>query len=362
MIGDRIGILGGGQLGRMLALAGYPLGLRFRFLDTSAEAPTGHLSELVTTNDFTDEEVLEYFSAGLRVATTEFENIPIKAALKLSEFVEFAPTPTAIEIAQDRLREKDFFAGLGAKTPRYFAINSKEDLQKALAELQGKGVLKTRTMGYDGKGQAVIKSTLDLDAAWDKLQGSSLILEEFIEFEREVSLIAVRDKNSNIKFYPLVENTHIGGILHTSLAPAPQLNVQITNYAESLLREAMDKLNYIGVLTVEFFLHGEELLFNEMAPRVHNSGHWTIEGAVTSQFENHLRAILNLPLGSTEPRGVSLMLNIISSFPDPLPILRTENAHLHLYGKTAREGRKLGHMTLVEKDIETILDKKELLR
>jgi 5-(carboxyamino)imidazole ribonucleotide synthase len=341
----QVGILGGGQLGRMLALAGYPLGLRFRTLDLSSEAPAGHVSELLAA-DFNDTDALKRFARGLDVVTYEFENVPVDPARFLGRRVPVFPPPEALEAAQDRLTEKRFFERLGIPTPTFVAIDTWDDLKAALNDMGLPAVLKTRRFGYDGKGQAVIRKTEDVTAAWQSLGGVPLILESFVAFDREVSVLAVRSRAGETAFYPIVENHHHEGILRLSLCPAPGASSELQAEAETFARRALEALNYVGVLAIEFFERDGHLLANEMAPRVHNSGHWTIEGAETSQFENHLRAILGWPLGSTATVGFSAMLNLIGTLPDPRRLLGMENLHLHLYGKTPRPHRKLGHITL----------------
>jgi 5-(carboxyamino)imidazole ribonucleotide synthase len=340
-----IGILGGGQLGRMLALAGYPLGLRFRTLDLSPEAPAGDVSELAAA-DFNDTDALKRFVRGLDVVTYEFENVPVDPARFLSRRVPVFPPPEALESAQDRLTEKNFFKQLSIPTPEFVAVDSWDDLKHALNEIGLPAVLKTRRFGYDGKGQAVIRKTEDVSHAWQSLGGVPLILEGFVPFERELSILAVRSRSGETAFYPLVENHHAEGILRLSLCPAPGANPELQAEAEAHARRALEALNYVGVLAIEFFERGGHLLANEMAPRVHNSGHWTIEGAETSQFENHLRAIAGWPLGSTATVGYSAMLNLIGTIPDLRSVLALANVHLHLYGKAPRPNRKLGHITL----------------
>ena len=341
----RIGILGGGQLGRMLALAGYPLGLRFRTLDLSPEAPAGQVSELMAA-DFNDTDALKRFARGLDIVTYEFENVPVDPARFLSRRVAVFPPPEALEAAQDRLTEKRFFEHLGIPTPAFVAVDTWDDLKTALNDMGLPAVLKTRRFGYDGKGQVVIRKTEDVSGAWQSLGGVPLILEGFVAFEREVSLLAVRSRNGETVFYPLIENHHRDGILRLSLCPAPEATSELQHEAEAYARSALEALNYVGVLAIEFFERDGHLLANEMAPRVHNSGHWTIEGAEVSQFENHLRAIIGWPLGSTATVGYSAMLNLIGTLPDLRTVLAMDNVHLHLYGKTPRPNRKLGHITL----------------
>lgn len=340
-----IGILGGGQLGYMLALAGYPLGLHFRFLDPSPEAPVGRIAQRVTA-DYTDHASLEKFSNGLELVTYEFENVPVEAAQFLAERVPVYPPPAALEAAQDRLAEKSLFRNLGVSTTDFVSIAKPQELEAAVKHLGLPAVLKTCRMGYDGKGQWTLRTAEDVAKATAELPKVDLILERFVPFRRELSILAVRSRNGETAFYPLVENHHRGGILRLSLAPAPRLEPPVQRAAEDIARGVLESLKYVGVLAIEFFEHEGRLLANEMAPRVHNSGHWTIEGAVTSQFENHLRAVLGLPLGSTAAAGHCAMLNLISDLPEPLEVLAVPDAHLHFYGKAPRPGRKLGHVTL----------------
>lgn len=344
-----IGILGGGQLGRMLALAGYPLGLRFRVLDPAPDAPAAHLAEHVAGR-YDDPAALERFVQGANLVTYEFENVPVDATRWLAERVPVLPPPQALETAQDRLFEKQCFQQLDIPTAPFLPVNSRSDLDMAIEQIGLPAVLKTRRLGYDGKGQVVLRTPDDARQAWTLLGGVPLILEGFVPFDRELSILAVRSRTGAMTFYPLVENHHQEGILRLSLAPAPDLSPGLQAQAECYAARVLEALDYAGVLAIELFQVGDRLLANEMAPRVHNSGHWTIEGAEASQFENHLRAVLGLPLGSTAPRGVSAMLNLIGSMPDPAAMLAHPGVHLHLYGKAPRPGRKLGHITLVDTD------------
>ena len=340
-----IGILGGGQLGYMLALAGYPLGLHFRFLDPSPEAPVGRIAQRVTA-DYIDQAALEKFASGLELVTYEFENVPVEAANFLAERVPVYPPPAALEAAQDRLAEKNLFRKLGVATADFVAVSNSSELDVALKTLGLPAVLKTSRMGYDGKGQWILRTAQDVAKAKSEMPPVKLILERFVPFSRELSVLAVRSRNGETAIYPLVENHHRSGILRLSLAPAPRLDPPIQRAAENVAHRVLESLKYVGVLAIEFFEHQGELLANEMAPRVHNSGHWTIEGAVTSQFENHLRAVLSLPLGSTGLTGHCAMLNLIGDLPESAEVLAVPDAHLHLYGKSPRPGRKLGHVTL----------------
>jgi 5-(carboxyamino)imidazole ribonucleotide synthase len=340
-----IGILGGGQLGYMLALAGYPLGLHFRFLDPSPEAPVGRIAQRVTA-DYTDQAALEKFSSGLELVTYEFENVPVEAVNFLAERVPVYPPPAALEAAQDRLAEKNLFRKLGVTTAEFAAVSNSVELDAALKTLGLPAVLKTSRMGYDGKGQWILRTAQDVARAKSEMPSVKLILERFVPFTRELSVLAVRSRNGETAIYPLVENHHRSGILRLSLAPAPRLDPPIQRAAENVAQRVLESLKYVGVLAIEFFEHQGDLLANEMAPRVHNSGHWTIEGAITSQFENHLRAVLGLPLGSTGLTGHCAMLNLIGDLPESTEVLAVPDAHLHLYGKPPRPGRKLGHVTL----------------
>lgn len=351
-----IGILGGGQLGYMLALAGYPLGLRFRFLDPSPEAPVGRIAPRVT-GDFSDRAALEKFAHGLEVVTYEFENVPVDAVHFLAKKVSVFPPPGALEAAQDRLREKQLFEKLGIATTEFASVPAASDLELALRKLGLPAVLKTRRMGYDGKGQWILRTPEEVKVAKEGLPRLPFTAERFVPFTRELSVIAVRGKSGETAFYPLVENHHRNGILRLSLAPAPGVSPEIQKAAEDAARKVLEALNYVGVLAIEFFECDGKLLANEMAPRVHNSGHWTIEGAVTSQFENHLRAICGLPLGSTTPVGASAMINLIAEVPESAQVLAIPSAHLHLYGKEPRPGRKLGHVTLRAPSFEQLVSR-----
>jgi 5-(carboxyamino)imidazole ribonucleotide synthase len=341
----KIGVLGGGQLGRMLALAGYPLGLRFRFLDPAPEAPVEELAELVVGR-FDDLDVLARFPDGLDAITYEFENVPVEAARHLLRQAPVYPPVRALEVSQDRLAEKTLFRRLGLVPAPFEPVESLDDLHRAVSVVGLPAVLKTRRLGYDGKGQFVLHSPQDIPIAWRSLGGVPLVLEGFVAFDRELSQLGVRGPDGAVALYPLVENHHEGGILRLSLAPAPGLTDDLQQQAGEAVRRLLDHLDYVGVLAVEFFQKGQALIANEMAPRVHNSGHWTIEGARTSQFENHLRAVAGWPLGPTEAVAHSAMLNLIGTLPDPARVLAVPGAHLHLYGKKPRPGRKLGHATI----------------
>jgi 5-(carboxyamino)imidazole ribonucleotide synthase len=351
-----IGILGGGQLGYMLALAGYPLGLRFRFLDPSPEAPVGRIANRVTA-EYSDEQALDRFANGLEVVTYEFENVPVAAARFLAGRVPVYPPANALEQAQDRLSEKKLFRKLGISTAEFSEISSRKELDAALKRITLPAVLKTRRLGYDGKGQWLLRTEADATKARKEMPDVPLILEKFVPFTRELSMLGVRGRTGEIAFYPMVENHHREGILRLSLAPAPKLTEKLQHEAEKATRRVLEELGYVGVLCIEYFEVEGKLLANEMAPRVHNSGHWSIEGAVTSQFENHLRAVSGMPLGSTATTGYSAMMNLIGEIPKVEQVLQVPNAHLHLYGKAAREGRKLGHVTVTTSTAEELKER-----
>ena len=346
-----IGILGAGQLGRMLALAGYPLGMRFRFLDPGSDSPAGRLADHWVF-DYSDTSALERFASGLDVITYEFENVPVETARYLEKFVPVYPPPLALEKAQDRFIEKSFFCGLGIPTP----VFTTEFENSQIYNLGFPAILKTRRLGYDGKGQVVVGSDRELEMELKSANSDDLILEEFISFERELSLIGVRNCAGDIRFYPLVENYHDEGILRLSLVSG-DISPKLQKQAEEYAMKVMSALEYVGVLTIEFFEKDGRLLANEMAPRVHNSGHWTIEGAVTSQFENHVRAVTDSPLGNTDPLGVCAMVNLVGNPPDVESLLKIDGAHLHLYDKAPRPKRKIGHVTLVEAELKTLMRK-----
>jgi len=330
-----VACIGGGQLGRMLGLAGLPLGLHFRFLDPSPDAPAREVGSLVV-GAFDDPAALVRLAEGADVVTYEFENVPVDAARPLAPL----PPARALELGQDRLVEKELFRRLGIPTARFGSLD----------ETGVPALVKSRRLGYDGKGQR------RLDAPGDV--GDDELAEENVSFSRELSIVAVRGRDGETRFWPLAENVHRDGILRLSRAPAeraPQVD------AERRATRLLDELGYVGVLALELFEAGDRLLANEYAPRVHNTGHWTIDGAVTSQFENHLRAIVGLPLGSTEALAPSVMINLIGGTPSPERLLRLPGAHLHLYGKEPRTGRKLGHVTLVGASDDTVAEAVDLV-
>lgn len=337
----KVGILGGGQLARMIALAGYPLGVEFVVLDPSADACSTSMCEHLQ-GEYDDEALLAQLAARADVVTYEFENVPAQVADFLAAHTTVHPAPKALAVAQDRLVEKNFLRDLGIPTPAYAPVNTLAELEQVMPEIGWPAILKSRTQGYDGKGQSVLRSPADLAQAWEVLQGVPAIVEGFVPFSREISIIAVRNASGAMVFYPVAENLHRGGILRISecLAADP-MQALAEDYASRLVAA----LDYVGVLALELFEVDGQLVANEFAPRVHNSGHWTIEGAETSQFENHVRAILDLPLGSTKPVGHAAMVNFIGGIPPLERLLRVKDAHVHLYAKAPRKGRKVAHVT-----------------
>lgn len=354
-LGARVGVLGAGQLGRMLGLSGRELGLELTFLDPNPESPAAAVGELVVA-DYADEAALLRLS-GLDVVTFEFENVPVAAVKTLEARGKVFPSSRALEVAQDRLHEKTCFRSLGIGTPPFEAVETEAELLAAIGRIGLPAVLKTRRFGYDGKGQAVLKSEADAKAAFAKLAGAPLILEGFVKFQRELSIIAVRSATGEVACYPLVENHHQGGILRKTIAPAPGVSEALQRAASQHIEKLLAHLDYVGVLALELFEVDGQLLANEIAPRVHNTGHFSIEGARVSQFENHLRAILGLPLGATDVPEPCAMLNLIGVAPDPRSVLTVPDAHLHWYGKEPRPGRKVGHITVRAPDSATLVQR-----
>jgi 5-(carboxyamino)imidazole ribonucleotide synthase len=340
----RIGIIGAGQLGRMMALAGIPLGLEFAMYDRSRDVPGAAVADIVTGR-FDDTRKLARFARGVDVVTFDWENVPVASARAIARVRPVWPPPRALEVAQDRLAEKRIFSRLGIPVAPYAAVGTIADLERAISTLGAPGILKTRRLGYDGKGQARIRRARDGADAFALLAGQPLIYERLVQFSREVSLIAARDRAGNVVNYPLAENVHVDGILAVTRAPWPDARLQ--RLAERNHRRLQRALGYVGVLCVEYFVERGRLVANEMAPRVHNSGHWTIEGAETSQFENHVRAVAGLPLGSAAPRGHAAMVNVIGRKPRARDLLALPGMHWHDYGKAERPGRKLGHVTFL---------------
>ncbi len=347
----RLGILGGGQLGRMLALAAAPLGVKCTVLDPSDDPCAAQVCDHIT-GEYDDYQSLYKLAQASDVITYEFENVPVATASWLAERVPVYPPPTALEVSQDRVSEKNFFVAHGIPTPQFSAIFPHGEFETAVHSIGLPSVLKTCRFGYDGKGQMILRTQADAQLAWQTLGGRELILEGFVPFDRELSIIAVRSRSGEIVYYPLTENEHRDGMLHRSHAPALHTGEELTERAADFAERILTALNYVGVLAIEFFQDGPRLIANEMAPRVHNSGHWTLDGAVTSQFENHVRAVLGLPLGSTQPKGHSAMLNLIGEQPPLEKILAIPEAKLHWYGKTPKPRRKIGHVNVLCSDSE----------
>jgi 5-(carboxyamino)imidazole ribonucleotide synthase len=358
MTRPRVGIVGAGQLGRMLALAGYPLGIDCTLLDTSADAPGAQVAASVL-GALDDPRALAKLADRVDVLTLEIENVAVAALESLHGRIDVFPPPAAVAATQDRFAEKTLFRSLGIPTAEFVTIDSAGDATAA-EKLGWPAILKARRMGYDGRGQRVVDSTAALATAWRELGSVPSIAEAFVEFEREVSLIGVQGARGELAFYPLAENVHRNGILASTIAPYEDSLLQ--REAERWLAAIMSALQYRGVLTVEFFHTKSGLVANEMAPRVHNSGHWTIEGADTSQFENHLRAVLGWPLGDPRARGHAAMLNLLGRLPAREAVLGIPGAHLHDYGKSPRPGRKVGHCTLVDTDRARLLERLTPLR
>lgn len=359
-----IGVLGAGQLARMLALAGIPLGFKFLYVDPSPSSPASLLGEQIVA-PFEDATALQKLTESSDLITYEFENIPVSVVRKLAQTRSVFPPPIALESSQDRLLEKQFFNQHGIDTAPFYPVDDLPSLEQAITVLKLPLILKTRRLGYDGKGQFLVKSLEDAITAFKELGQKNIIAEGFVQFDRELSCIAVRGIDGATFFYPLVENFHHQGILRLSLAPALVHNNDLNLQASAQVGRILQALDYVGILAVEFFEKEGKLIANEMAPRVHNSGHWTIEGAETSQFENHIRAVAGLPLGDPKPRGFSAMINLIGSMPDAIKVLKIPGAHLHDYGKEPRAGRKLGHLTIRADSLEelnlTLLENLDLL-
>jgi 5-(carboxyamino)imidazole ribonucleotide synthase len=336
-----VGVLGGGQLARMMALAGHPLGITCTVLDPAADACAGAVAELIV-GAYDSADGLDRLAQASDVVTFEFESVPAASAERLAGHVAVLPPPGALEVAQDRLAEKRLFAELGIETAPFLAIFSQDELDAGPLP----GVLKTRRLGYDGKGQRVLRQAGDAGGAFAALGEVPLILEGLVEFDRELSIVAARATDGEVACYPLVENHHREGILRITHAPAPETSTALQELAERYARLVLERLEYVGVLALELFQVGNRLLANEMAPRVHNSGHWTIEGAETSQFENHLRAVCGLPLGSTALRMPCTMVNLIGAAPATAELAAIPRLHVHLYDKAPRAGRKVGHVTV----------------
>ncbi|KTE37502.1 phosphoribosylaminoimidazole carboxylase [Sphingopyxis sp. HIX] len=346
--GSTIGILGGGQLGRMLAVAAAQLGYKVHIYAPDAESVAAEVTAHHSQAAWDDEPRLAAFAAACDIVTFEFENVPVDTVRFLSGHVAVHPGAKGLQIAQDRLAEKNFVADLGGRPAPFAAVPDRAALDAALAEIGAPAILKTVRMGYDGKGQARLATVADAEEAWQTIGRHAAILEGFVAFDHEFSVILVRGIDGEIRYWDSTVNVHEGGILATASLPPPPIVLEQQDEARAMMAEVAGALDYVGVLTGEFFATDAGPVFNEMAPRVHNSGHWTIEGAVTSQFENHIRAIAGLPLGSTATRALPVVMrNLIGADIAAIPdLLADENCHVHHYSKTeVREGRKLGHAT-----------------
>ncbi len=351
-----IAVLGGGQLGRMLAVAGHSLGFRFRFLDPDPWACAGQIGELVV-GGYDDPTALRRLIDGAAAVTYEFENVPARAAAWLESNgpaagVPLSPSSRSLEVAQDRLLEKQFFQEHQIGVQAFADLSRPEDVAIAADTVGFPAMLKSRRFGYDGKGQCRVDSALEIDPAWQSMGRPPCILEAFVPFEREVSIVAVRGRDGAIRCWPVTRNVHRKGILWRSDVVAE--DDAIIRAAQRAIDRVMTGLGHVGVLAIEFFIRDGSLIANEMAPRVHNSGHWTMNGAATCQFENHLRAITGLPLGAVEALGPATMFNLIGGRPDLEELLGVPGARVHLYGKEPRAGRKLGHVNLLNAEPSTI--------
>lgn len=344
----RVGIVGGGQLGMMLVEAGAGLGVECVTLDPNAASPASAVGPTIV-GGYDDPPALDRLAAGADVITYEFENVSVGGLRLLEGRVAVAPPLAALEAAQDRIAEKTLFTEVGLPVPPFSAVDDLDGLREAIVAVGLPAVVKTRRFGYDGKGQAVLRHEELAEDAWRAVGEVPSILEAFVPFDRELSVLAVRGRDGETRCWPLVENHHRDGILRVSLAPAPGFTAGLQATAEAHAFAVLDRLDYVGVLAIELFQVGDRLLGNEMAPRVHNSGHWTIEGSMTSQFENHLRAICGLPLGDVGMRGYAAMLNLVGEEPGP-GAAEVPGSHVHRYGKEPRPGRKLGHITVTAQD------------
>ena len=348
----KIGVLGAGQLGRMLALSAYPLGHQMRFLALSEEDPSSLLGKTFIHNN--NPEMVSNFADSSDIVTYESENTDVTIVNEISKNTKVFPSDKSLYISQHRGREKALLDALKIPCAPYQMVNSLDDLKSAIKNIGIPSILKTASDGYDGKGQFLIKSETQIHEAWEKMAGAESILEGFINFKRELSLIAVRGIDGSLEYYPLVENSHHEGILRLTIAPAQNISASLQKKAEEYMSSILKEIKHVGVLTIELF-ESDDLLVNEIAPRVHNSGHWTIEGAQTSQFENHIRAITESPLGQTTITSKFIaMINIIGVHGPIQKVLKTKNAHLHLYNKEERTGRKLGHITLTSNSIDEL--------
>ena len=343
-LGACIGILGGGQLGRMLAVAASRLGLKAHIFEPGANPPAGQVADQVTTASYEDEAALHRFAQSVDVITYEFENIPTSALDILEQIRPIHPGRRALAISQDRLSEKEFLTGLGLKVAPYANVTSAAEAEAAAQSIGTPSILKTRRMGYDGKGQVRLKNVSDMEQAWQAMQGAPSVLEGFINFSNEVSVIAARTSDGQVACYDPGENVHREGILHSTTVPASLSAAQRMD-AVLLAGQILNALDYVGVMGVELFVTADGLIVNEIAPRVHNSGHWTQNGCDICQFEQHIRAVAGWPLGDGSRHSDIRMENLIGDDMDRVPELRKTNAALHLYGKSeVKPGRKMGHV------------------
>lgn len=343
-----VGIVGGGQLGRMLALAAAPLGVGCGVIDPAEDAGAAVAADH-TVAAFDDLDALRELAARSDVMTFEFENVSAPALEAIASKADVAPSIAALEASQDRLDEKLLFEKLGIETAPYAQVDSLADLERAVESVGRPAILKTRRFGYDGKGQTRIDESTDLGHAWSAVSEAPSVLEGRVDFVREISVVAVRSANGETAAYDPAENVHRAGILRTSTVPAASSD-QLKDDAASIALKLLDELDYVGALAVELFEVDGRLVANEFAPRVHNSGHWTIDAAPTSQFENHIRAVLGLPLGATRPAQPCVMFNLIGGAPQTRELLAVPGAAVHLYGKQPRAGRKIGHVTVTAVD------------
>lgn len=341
----RLAVLGGGQLARMMALAAAPLGIRVRAFDPSPDACAGDVCELVK-GEFDDKDALGRFADGLDAVTYEFENVPTIAIETLAAKKPVRPGLESLRLSQDRVLEKAALTEAGFEVAPWAPAASLDELANAVQTIGTPAILKTRRGGYDGKGQAIIAHTADIERAWAAIGEQPAVLEKMLRFERELSLVAVRGIDGSMAYYPLVENEHRQGILRVTIAPATGVPDTLDTEARAMAQKLMAALDHVGVLTIEFFEVGGRLIANEFAPRVHNSGHWTIDGAATSQFENHVRAVMGLPLGPTDALCPTVMLNCVGDLPRTSVVLSSPDAKLHDYRKRPRPGRKIAHVNV----------------
>lgn len=349
----KLAVVGGGQLGRMLAQAALPLGIKTQFLDPSDQACAKDAGELICAA-YDSPEGIKQLLQGCDAVTFEFENVPPTAVATLAQSKPAFPPASALQTARDRWVEKSLFQRLDIATPRFAKIDSQADLDQAVADLGCPAVLKTRTLGYDGKGQKVLRQSSDAQQAFSELGSVPLIMERFIDFDYEISCIGVRDQQGQCVFYPIIKNEHRQGILYRS---QPIDNAELQVQAERMVQSMLIELDYVGTMAFEFFVKDNQLMANEIAPRVHNSGHWSIEGSACSQFENHVRAVTGLPLGCCELRGEVVMYNVIGRRPDVHQLLAIPAVHWHDYGKAERKGRKIAHITVTAQNEQQLAER-----